>query len=178
MRTYTGGQFWPFDPDPEDVRIEDIAHALSLQCRFAGHVPEFYSVAQHCLLVEQLTVPPSRETCLAALLHDAAEAYVLDMPRPLKRDLPDYRRVERAVTAAVALRFGLPLDFDRSEKIKSTDNIVLVYEAKSLLDVDVVRDWKWESRWASAVHTAPHISLLGSKPAELRYLDVFGGLAK
>jgi uncharacterized protein len=82
IQTYTGKQFWPLSPLPEDIVIEDIAHALSMQCRFGGHVRTFYSVAQHSVHVSLLVEP---QYALWGLLHDAAEAYLVDLPRPIKK---------------------------------------------------------------------------------------------
>lgn len=89
IQTYTGRQFWPLDPKPEEVCIEDIAHALSQQCRYAGHTIRFYSVAQHSVEIA-LRVP--RAAALWGLLHDAAEAYLVDLPRPVKYLMPAYKR--------------------------------------------------------------------------------------
>ena len=96
IQTFTGRAFYVLDPRPEDVDIEDIAHALSMQCRFAGHCREFYSVAQHSVTASWL-VPP--EDALWGLLHDAAEAYVVDLPRPIKRawQLESYGIIDRDV---------------------------------------------------------------------------------
>lgn len=98
MQTFSGRQFWPCDPRADEVCIEDIAHALSMQCRFAGHVRKFYSVAEHC--VRASWIVPDRFK-LAALLHDAAEAYVVDLPRPIKRqpELRAYLHIEERVEA-------------------------------------------------------------------------------
>lgn len=104
MQTFTGRKFYPLDPHPTDIEGEDIAHALSMLCRYAGHVDRFYSVAEHCWLLSY-AVPP--EHALAALLHDATEAYVVDVPRPLKVALPDYQRAEQRVANAIADRFQL-----------------------------------------------------------------------
>ena len=104
--TYTGRQFCLGDPRPEDVDIEDIAHALSLICRFTGHCLRFYSVAEHSLLVVR-NLP---KKCQAwGLLHDAAEAYVNDLARPLKTSarLSDYRLIEDRILYVVLGRFGL-----------------------------------------------------------------------
>lgn len=107
MQTFTGRPFWPLDPRPDEIHIEDIAHALSLQCRYAGHCRRFYSVAEHCVLLA-IHVPPAFK--LWALLHDAAEAYLTDIPRPLKGDLGGYAALEDRVMAAVCARFGLSPD--------------------------------------------------------------------
>src|ERR1017187_10636100 len=77
ITTFSGIHFWPLLPNPADIRIEDIAHALSNQCRFAGHAREFYSVAEHSVRVSQLCPP---EDALWGLLHDASEAYLTDVP--------------------------------------------------------------------------------------------------
>ncbi|HYI27587.1 MAG TPA: phosphohydrolase [Bradyrhizobium sp.] len=107
MQTFTGKQFWPLDPRASEIDIVDIAHALSLACRYAGHVRHFYSVAEHCVLLAGWVPPEAR---LWALLHDASEAYLVDVPRPLKPFLPGYREAEAAVMAVVAQKFGLGPD--------------------------------------------------------------------
>jgi hypothetical protein len=84
IQTFSGVQMHPLDPRPEDVRIDDIAHALSNLCRFTGHTRTFYSVAQHSVLVSRNVPPPA---ALLGLLHDAAEAYLSDIARPWKRYL-------------------------------------------------------------------------------------------
>lgn len=104
MQTFTGRQFWPLDPRPEEIHIEDIAHALSLQCRYAGHCRKFYSVAEHSVLLADHVDPPYK---LWALLHDAGETYVTDVIRPLKGSLANYREIEARVMAAVCERFCL-----------------------------------------------------------------------
>ena len=104
MQTFTGRQFYPTSPLPDDVDPADIAHALSLICRYGGHARRFYSVAEHCVLMSY-AVPA--EHALAALLHDATEAYVGDVVRPLKRQLDGYADIEARVAVAIARRFGL-----------------------------------------------------------------------
>src|ERR1039457_118422 len=83
--TFSGLRFWPLDPNPEKILIDDIAHALAHQCRFGGHASRFYSVAEHSVHVSRLCPP---EDALWGLLHDASEAYLVDLPRPLKQ-LPE-----------------------------------------------------------------------------------------
>lgn len=131
MQTAHGRMFWPFDPRPDEVHIDDIAHALANQCRFAGHCREFYSVAQHSVLVS-CQVPV--EDALWGLLHDASEAYLVDLPRPVKRASEigaAYTRAEAAVMAAICDRFGLSCEEPAS--VKSADNVVLMTEVRDIM---------------------------------------------
>ena len=138
--TFSGLRFWPLLPNPADILIADIAHALAHQCRFGGHASKFYSVAEHSVHVSQLCLP---EHALGGLLHDASEAYLVDLPRPLKQ-LPEfvpYREAERRLQRAVAVWFGLPEDQPAS--VTEADDTMLWIEARSLLDsaaVEVIRD--------------------------------------
>lgn len=104
IMTYTGVYFDAFNPDPEKIRIEDIAHALSQQPRYAGHLPIFYSVAQHSIYVARL-LPPWLKA--AGLLHDAAEAYLCDVPAPFKKYIPGYKKAEKDLLTAILQKFGL-----------------------------------------------------------------------
>ena len=131
MQTFTGRQFWPIDPRPEEVSIVDIAHSLSNQCRYAGHCKSFYSVAQHSVMVSYICAP---EDALWGLLHDAAEAYLVDLPRPIKRfsDLGwHYKQVEARLMQVLCLRFNLPVDEPAS--VSKADDVVLVTEMRDLM---------------------------------------------
>lgn len=127
IQTLSGKHINYLDIHHEDIVIEDIATALSHICRFTGHLPEFYSVAQHSVLVSHL-VPA--EFALEALLHDAAEAYVQDIPAPLKRILPDYRRVEAYVDGVIREKFGLPAL--QHPTVKYADLVMLGTERRDL----------------------------------------------
>ncbi len=129
MQTHTGRRFYPLDPRREDICIEDIAHALSNICRFGGHVRDFYSVAQHSVIVASL-LPPHLQ--LAGLLHDASEAYLVDIPKPLKVVLPDYQRIERRLESIIAEVFSVSFS---DPAIKRADSVALVSEARDLLGV-------------------------------------------
>lgn len=130
MQTYTGKKFYPTAPIVEDIDIEDIAHSLSMQCRYNGHVREFYSVAEHCILMSY-AVPA--EFALEALLHDATEAYVGDMVRPLKIQMPEFQEAERVIAEAIAARFGTPSSSAMSPEVKDADNRILLDEKAALM---------------------------------------------
>ena len=127
MQTASGLAYYPCEPRWSDVRIGDIAASLSKLCRFAGHCASFYSVAEHSVLVSHV-VP--REYALQGLLHDATEAYCVDVPRPLKRSLPEYQRIEHLNWLAVAKAFGLPEELH--ESVHEADNAVLLAERDAL----------------------------------------------
>jgi 5'-deoxynucleotidase YfbR-like HD superfamily hydrolase len=132
IQTASGVFVDPFDPDPEAILIEDIAHALANQCRFSGHTRWHHSVAAHSILVSKLCPPRHR---LAGLLHDAAEAYLVDLPRPIKRHAkmaPAYDPVEAMLASAIGIKFGVYL-FRLPREVKMADNAALVAEANKLL---------------------------------------------
>jgi hypothetical protein len=133
MQTFTGRQFWPLDPRPDEVFIQDIAHALAHQCRYAGHCRRFYSVAEHSVLLARNVHPKHR---LWALLHDASEAYLVDLPRPVKRHLPAYVDAERVVMDAICRRFGLTPDIP--EAVHEADVRILRDELEQNMDVPLV----------------------------------------
>lgn len=157
MQTYTGRKFWPLDPRADEVDIADIAHALSLQCRFAGHCRTFYSVAEHSVRASLLALPAGMleaarwhdeaerravvMVALGTLLHDAGEAYVVDVPRPLKRFLLGYREIEDRVLAAVLARFGVWLDGDQWDAIKRFDEVMLATEARDIMGGESAGKW-------------------------------------
>jgi uncharacterized protein len=128
MQTYTGRRFYPLDPRPGEIDPLDIAHALALLCRYGGHVDRFYSVAEHCVLMSEWVAP---ENALAALLHDATEAYVVDVPRPLKRQLAGYREIEQSVWLAITTRFDIrpfvPM------QVNEADDRILLTERNALM---------------------------------------------
>lgn len=131
IATYSGRVINPLDPDPAAIVIEDIAHALSNSCRFTGHVKKFYSVAEHSVRVSNI-LPP--ELALTGLLHDASEAYLSDMARPVKAqpafgDI--YKKFEAQLEEVIAGVFGLTYPFP--PKVKEADTILLRTEQRDLM---------------------------------------------
>lgn len=131
IQTYTGLVMYPLDARPEEICIEDIAHALSNLCRFTGHCRMFYSVAEHSVRVSY-AVPPV--DALWGLLHDATEAYLADMSRPMKRyaefGIP-YRAAESRLMTVIAARFGL--NGPMPESVKHADTVLLMTEKRDLM---------------------------------------------
>lgn len=126
--TATGRSFDLLCPGEGDIAIEDIAHALSMLCRFNGHTWTHYSVAQHCVHVSEIV---EDEHALVGLLHDAAEAYVGDMSSPLKAMLTEYQALELVVLGAVFRTFGLPLALPAA--VRHADLVLLASERRDLL---------------------------------------------
>lgn len=130
--TFTGRRFWPLDPRPEDIALEDIAHALAMKCRYSGHCIQFYSVAQHSRIISY-HVPEGFEAY--GLLHDAAEAYLPDVPRPIKASIPGFDKMEARIMRAVYERFGLADFYDGGDppEVKRIDTRILGDEMRQLM---------------------------------------------
>lgn len=129
ISTFTNKKFYFFKPTVESIDILDIAHALSMICRFGGHIGKFYSVAQHSIIVSQIC---PKEYALEGLLHDATEAYVGDMVRPMKQNMPEYMKTEDHLHEVIAKKFNLKYSQESKKIIKTADNIALVTEKRDL----------------------------------------------
>jgi hypothetical protein len=119
------------NPDSSSIEIGDIALGLSRECRFSGQTRSFYSVAQHSVLASRI-VPG--EWALEALLHDATEAFLRDIPYPLKTLLPEYKRIEAILDGIIRGRFGLPAE--TSPAVHRADRILLATEKRDLMPDD------------------------------------------
>lgn len=139
IQTYTGVYVRPLDLDPETIDIQDIAHALSNQCRYSGHVRKFYSVGQHCVLAvrcarEYLKVGNDIEKLFSILMHDSPEAYLQDVARPLKEEEyfgQAYRGAEKRAEKVLAEVFGFIYPFP--DEVKMADLMMLGVEKRDLL---------------------------------------------
>lgn len=142
IQTYRGEKFFPLDPKPEEVHIEDIARALSMLCRYGGHVARFYSVAEHSVHVSRMVYArtKSAELSLWGLLHDASEAYIADVTRPVKhqRAMQPYRDAEKKLQAVICEAFGLPVLEPR--EVTEADVRILGTEAVQL-KTPIHPDW-------------------------------------
>jgi len=133
IETFTGRQFHFNDPTPDQIDLMDIAHALSLLCRYNGHTKRFYSVAEHSVLISRWLRANGHEAlALTGLMHDAAEAYIGDMPRPIKVTLPAFKTMETAIDTAVATKFELFYPFP--DIIKECDSRILVDERAQVMN--------------------------------------------
>ena len=148
MLTASGRDFLPMHIMPDEVRITDIAHALSLICRFGGHTVEHYSVAQHSLLVQRILddMNASPEVQLAGLMHDAHEAYIGDMPTPIKAVIGyDWFCLEQQASQAVQSAFGLArISNEYKTLIKTADLVALATERRDLMRFDANCNFAWD----------------------------------
>lgn len=164
IETFTGKIFNVLEPDQDLICIEDIAHALAHLCRFGGHCQSFYSVAQHsCRAAEILP-------CLEALLHDASEAYLVDLPRPIKLNMPQYKAMESRLDMAIRKRFGLRSDPELWGQVKEVDNQLLRSEAQQFMRTGG-SGWDWTG--CDAVIVQPVSMALSPRSAESEFLKTY-----
>jgi uncharacterized protein len=165
IQTFTGGCFWPLDPRPDEVFVADIAHALSMKCRWGGHSKRFYSVAEHSVLIS-FHVPS--HVALWGLLHDAAEAYSADIPSPLKQNLTGWQPMEDRIMEAVCVRFNLPMT--EPAIVKSFD-IAICADERAAFMAPCQREWA-----ALPAPIGANIRCLSPTVAEGMFLDRFAAL--
>lgn len=165
MQTYSGKAFYPMNPSIKDFSIVDIGHALSNICRYGGHVKKFYSVAEHCVLMSRSVSP---EAALFALLHDAAEAYIGDMVRPLKQDIPEFKRIEDRIFDVMiewlkTEPIEVPMTQAIQEEVREADNRILLDEKKVLTANS-------PSKWSQEItHKPLGVEIRCWSPAVARY---------
>jgi hypothetical protein len=149
----SGAWFDFLDPESSEFDIEDIAHGLSLTCRYAGQCSNFYSVAEHSLLVSEV----ARGHEYFALMHDAAEAFIGDVTRPLKQLLPDFKRIEAVVEGAIFARFDVTMPMPK--EVKQADLRVLAAEQAQIMPAGT-------SQWAQEQGVTPAPVVVRHLPPE------------
>lgn len=174
ISTYSKIRFNPTTPSPENIIIEDIAHALSLMARANGHFKSFYSVAQHCIAccfeAKERKYPSYIQ--LASLLHDGSEAYICDITRPLKRQLKDYTSYERVLEEIIYTKFlhRLPTK-EEFTLIREIDNDMLYHEFKTFHG-DILYDKEPEILYKI------QDKFIDFKETENKFLDLYHKLSK
>lgn len=166
IQTFTGKRFDPLNATVDDVCIEDIAHALGMICRYGGHSQWFYSVAEHSVLVSQLceTYP------LDGLMHDATEAYIGDVCRPIKPLLGDYKIIEANLHSIIAAKFGVCEVIP--DEVNTIDFNILANEKKVCMQYYL--DWHYVGELIPNVE----LKFLNPIKAEAAFLQRFHELAR
>ena len=167
MNTYTGKRFDPLQMKPEDVDLVDIAHALSLLCRGGGHIDRFYTVGQHSINCarEAQARGWERKLILACLLHDASEAYIADIIRPVKPYLTNYLEIESKIMGTILTHFGLDdLTEEENRRWKQIDDEILELELKTLLHGE-------ENREVPKLFSVPDLAEHTPGEIEVRFLQ-------
>ena len=161
--------FDPLHPDVEKIKIEDIAHALSMLCRANGHFKSFYSVGQHCIncMREAEARGYSPKVQLACLLHDASEAYLSDVTRPVKAELPRYKEIEAPLQDAIWNKWlETPLTQEETAQVFSVDDDILLHEFTELMGARI-------APYLPNLHTAPQFSFTGFQQTKEEFLTLF-----
>jgi len=176
IETFTGKIFHFLDPQPDEIDLVDIAHALSQQCRYTGHCKQFYSVAEHSVLVAALVKHKGGDSKqqLQGLLHDATEAYLTDVASPVKPFLGDYKPMESVLWRAIAEVFAVPFEFD--PLVRWADQAALLLEAAVLLPSGG-KDWKERKEFVGELPNMGRILCLQPTLARHAFLKTFDNLA-
>lgn len=173
--TYTGKMIEVTAPSPDSVNSLDIAHALSQIPRASGHFKHFYSVAQHSIncMREALARGFSKRVCYACLIHDCSEAYLCDIPTPLKKELEEYRRIEDKFEKAILKKYGLyPLTDEEKYLVKKVDEAILYYEFKMLHTIPICFER------TPHLCSTPNVSCMDMKSVEQMFLRELEGFEK
>jgi hypothetical protein len=167
IQTVSGGQFHILDPRQDEILIADIGHALGQMCRFTGHVRRFYSVAEHCVHASHI-VPPV--DALWALLHDASEAYIADLNRPLKHFTavgPTYLETEKKIMDAICIKFRI--SSEQPASVTKADTAMLYAEKEQLMP-----PMTWEMKWGNDSEPADiKVRCWSPEIAKVEYLHRF-----
>jgi 5'-deoxynucleotidase YfbR-like HD superfamily hydrolase len=165
IRTFTGQYVDVFFPDINTITIEDIAHGLARQCRFSGHTINYYTVAQHSIWVA-LRLPKHLQ--LEGLLHDASEAFCVDIPSPIKKHFTQYHTIEDNVMKVIAQKFNIQYPFH--SEIKIVDKEALYWEWNNKVLKDVSEEDNWSPKELKDVSEEDNWS---PKEAERKFLELY-----
>lgn len=169
IKTYSGIMFDPIAPDPRLIRIEDIAHALSMLCRANGHFRSFYSVCRHSIncMREAEARGLSPRVQLACLLHDASEAYLSDVTRPVKHCLPKYLEIEAPLQDTIWAKYlDRPLTPEETAEVFQIDDAMLYHEFVALMDTRL-------SETEPQLRSKPVVEFTGFVQTEQEFLRCF-----
>lgn len=170
IKTYTGIMMDPTKPRPEQLCIEDIAHALPMLCRANGHFRSFYSVGQHSIncMKEAQARGYSPRLQLACLLHDGSEAYLSDVTRPVKQELPAYKLIEEPLQDMIWNKWlDQPLTEAETEQVFDVDNAMLYHEFIALMNGTKLYDQE------PPLSSEPEFAFRGFEPVQQEFLTLF-----
>jgi hypothetical protein len=174
IMTCSKKMFDPLRPKPELIDIADIAHSLSMLCRANGHFQSFYSVGQHCINCanEAIARGYSRRVQLACLLHDASEAYLSDVTRPVKQELPMYKQIEEPLQALIWEKYlGAPLTEQEDKLVFLIDDDILENEFPALMGAKL-------KDTVPQLASRPQYAFTGFETCQREYLELFEKLMK
>ncbi|MDO6628734.1 MULTISPECIES: hypothetical protein [Bacillus cereus group] len=159
---YSGRRFYPMNPRPEDVTVLDIAHSLSRMPRYAGHLEKFYTVGEHSLycywIAKKLGFSPLIQ--MYCLMHDASESIVCDLPRPLKDQVPEYKKIEDGIMSTIWDMVGIPHPTKEDYHIvKKIDNTILIFELIQLAQRFDIPDVEHFSPWLLSIDLEDEVSM-------------------
>lgn len=136
IKTYSLRRFFFLNPQPNQVRIDDIAYHLAREGRFLNGIQPHYSVAEHCVLMADYFAKAGEQNLARqALMHDCSEAYLRDLPSPIKKCLPEYMLLEKSIEAFLYVHFGLPVDLE--PRIKEVDACFCITEQRVLREEEL-----------------------------------------
>ena len=169
IKTYSGKMFDPIKANAEEIDIRDIAHALSMLCRANGHFPHFYSVGQHSVncMNEARARGYSKRVQLGCLLHDASEAYISDITRPIKPHISGYLEIESRLQGQIFDKWITPaLDDEEKKLVCDIDDAVLYYEFVEMMNEKLFQN-------APVLISKPKISFVDFSYTESEFLKEF-----
>lgn len=167
--TYTKKMFDPLRPNVELIDVDDIAHSLSMLCRANGHFKTFYSVGQHSIncMKEAAARGHSERIQLACLLHDASEAYLADVTRPVKAELPKYKEIEAPLQEAIWNKWlSEPLSEEERKQVFDIDDAILAHEFLNLMDTPLVEQ-------TPEIFSVPEFAFTGFMQCQHEFLHLF-----